>query len=110
MIRGVGYTSQSVNGDEGEQSVTLVKPDGTTDNVAATGHGIECTRPDFVWTRAERGEPCKHIRSVIEAGLISTTTTAPAAAIPATVARIRIVSEGLWRLKRLGSTVPTAGP
>ena len=84
-IRGVRYSVQSFTGDEGEAGVALTKADGTSYHVVATAHAIECDCPDYIWTRAERGEQCKHIRSVIGAGLITepvlarTTTPAPVA-------------------------------
>lgn len=51
----------------------LTKKDGTSYDISITKHGVvNCTCPDFTWSREPYGAFCKHIKAALALGLLPT--------------------------------------
>ena len=83
-IRGVVYHVEPFTGQDGTQVVRLSKQGGKgeTYNVSRGDDAeVVCDCPDFEYSKIGTGQPCKHGRAVVEAGLLK--ATAPRIADPA---------------------------
>lgn len=85
-IGGLPYALRPVACDPGigGRAFRLLKPDGTVYDVIQTRYGSECDCPDFIFRRDGLDpEGCKHVRALVQVGMIAGAPPAPSAGLPA---------------------------